>query len=80
MQQSIKTIVLYTNQPHRYSEDACTPRADVAPLSGGAGAGVECACAGWPPCRPPHPIEILRPKPRRYTPFALINLIFVLLK
>ncbi|PZC79063.1 hypothetical protein B5X24_HaOG216878 [Helicoverpa armigera] len=54
-------------------EDACTPLAEEAPLSGGgasAGAGEPrdkpCACAAWPPRRQPAPHEILRPKPRRY--------------
>uniref|UniRef100_A0A2A4J8D6 Uncharacterized protein n=1 Tax=Heliothis virescens TaxID=7102 RepID=A0A2A4J8D6_HELVI len=55
------------------SEDACTPLAEEAPLSGGgasAGAGEPraeraCACAAWAPRRQPAPHEILRPKPRR---------------
>ncbi|XP_049864834.1 ankyrin repeat and BTB/POZ domain-containing protein 2 isoform X2 [Pectinophora gossypiella] len=44
------------------SEDACTPRAEAAPLTAG---GEGCACAAWPSRRAPQPIEILRPKPRR---------------
>ncbi|CAG9092047.1 unnamed protein product [Plutella xylostella] len=60
-------------------EDACTPRAEAAPLSAGAERSVErsgerggerggeraCACAAWSPRRQPAPHEILRPKPRR---------------